>query len=970
MSRTLQIPRATYRLQLNRDFTFNQARAIVPYLSALGISHCYVSPCLKARPGSMHGYDIVDHNSLNPEIGSPEDFDRFVAALHGHSMGLILDIVPNHMGVMGSDNAWWLDVLENGEASVYAGFFDIDWHPLKEELHGKVLIPILHDHYGAVLESGELQLVFHPERGEFDISYRDNRFPVNPREYPQILSRAAGSLTKKMDERDPDLLEFQSLITAFGHLPRRNEASAERIVERNRDKEINKRRLAELCARSAEITAGVCEGVSSINGNPADPASFDELHELIKAQAYRLANWRVASDDINYRRFFDTNDLAGLRMENEGVFEATHRLVLSLMAEAKVDGLRIDHPDGLYDPAQYFHRLQSAIAEHTVSIEKQSAYVVIEKILTGREKLQSDWPVCGTTGYDFANMVNGLFVDRDNSDRMERIYHSFIGDELNFADIAYESRKLIIQNALASELNVLANRLSRIALSKRRTCDFTLNNLRDALTEVVANFPVYRTYVSGHEVSESDAKYIHIAIEAAKRRSPAADTSVLDFINAVLLTRISEGQDAAYRNAVTAFAMKFQQFTSPVMAKGLEDTAFYRYNRLISLNEVGGDLRRFGTSAAEFHSANQERSRNWPHTMLATSTHDSKRSEDVRTRINVLSEIPGLWKFHLRDWKKFNRQYKSMVHEKLAPSPNDEYLLYQTLIGAWPSHLLQNSNEWNVFAERIQNYMLKAIREAKQNTSWINQNRDYENAVTAFVKALLNPSAENRFLRDFLPFQNYIAQIGLWSSLSQSLLKLASPGVPDIYQGNEVYDLSLVDPDNRQPVDYSHRQEVFEGIRKPDGGSEMSISRMLEAPEADGLKLFVIAKALCLRKQLADLFQEGEYLPVRVEGAKARNLVAFIRKTRDKSVLLIVPRLIAGLVGNRETPPIGPHIWEDTEIVLPSTASPGFRDIFTARTFEVSNSEARSGRRIAVAELLRDFPLALCLAVPTSDSRE
>jgi (1->4)-alpha-D-glucan 1-alpha-D-glucosylmutase len=959
MTRTFQIPRATYRLQLNRDFTFNQARATVPYLSALGISHCYVSPCLKARPGSVHGYDIVDHNSLNPEIGSPEDFDRFVETLRDHGMGLILDIVPNHMGVMGSDNAWWIDVLENGEASVYACFFDIDWHPLKEELRGKVLIPILHDHYGAVLESGELQLVFHPERGEFDIAYRDNRFPVNPREYPRILSRAAENLAKKTDELDTDLLEFQSLITAFGHLPRRTEASAERIVERNRDKEINKRRLAELCARSAEITAGILEGVSSINGDPADPASFDELHELIKAQAFRLANWRVASDDINYRRFFDTNDLAGLRMENERVFEATHRLVLNLISEGKVDGLRIDHPDGLYDPAQYFYRLQGAIAEHTASDEKQSAYVVIEKILTGREKLQSDWPVCGTTGYDFVNLVNGLFVDRENGDRMERMYHSFIGDELNFADIAYESRKLIIQTALVSELNVLAHRLSQIALSKRRTCDFTLNNLRDSLTEVVASFPVYRTYVRGREVSESDTKYIQIAIAAAKRRSLAADTSVFDFINAVLLTRIAEGQDAAYRNAVTAFAMKFQQFTSPVMAKGLEDTAFYRYNRLVSLNEVGGDLRRFGTSVAEFHSANQERSRNWPHTMLATSTHDSKRSEDVRTRINVLSEIPGLWKFHLRDWKKFNRQHKSKIHEKLAPSPNDEYLLYQTLIGAWPSRPLQNPDEWSVFTKRIQNYLLKAIREAKQNTSWINQNHDYENAVTAFVKALLNSAAENRFLRDFLPFQHYIARIGLWSSLSQSLLKLASPGVPDIYQGNEVYDLSLVDPDNRQPVDFSYRQEVFEHIRNSDGSLEMSISPMFEAPDADELKLFVIAKTLCLRKQMADLFQEGEYLPVRVEGAKAKNVVAFIRKTQDKSVLLIAPRLIAGLVGDRETPPIGPNIWEDTEIVLPSMASQRYRDAFTGRTFEVSDSEAKSGKRIAVAELLRDFPLSL-----------
>ena len=418
MNRDLEIPRATYRLQLNRGFTFDHARAIVPYLAALGISHCYISPCLKARPGSMHGYDIVDHNSLNPEIGSPKDFDRFVSSLHEHGMGLIMDIVPNHMGVMGTDNAWWMDVLENGEASAYAPFFDIDWHPLKEELHGKVLVPVLHDHYGAVLESGELKLVFHSERGEFDIEYRNNRFPVNPREYPRILQRSVQSAAAQLGEQNPDLLEFQSLITAFGHLPQRHEVSSERIVERNRDKEIHKRRLAELCARSAEIKTAIFQAVDSINGDPANPASFNELHELIKAQAFRLANWRVASDDINYRRFFDTNDLAGLCMENRQVFEATHRLVLNFVAEGKVDGLRIDHPDGLYDPAQYFRRLQCAIEKQAPESGGKAPYVVIEKILTGNERLPDEWPVCGTTGYDFANLVNGLFVDATNAGRM------------------------------------------------------------------------------------------------------------------------------------------------------------------------------------------------------------------------------------------------------------------------------------------------------------------------------------------------------------------------------------------------------------------------------------------------------------------------------------------------------------------------------------------------------------------------
>ena len=959
MKPELKLPRATYRLQLNRDFTFNQAKEIVPYLAALGISHCYISPCLKARPGSLHGYDIVDHNSLNPEIGSAEDFDGFVAALHEHDMGLILDIVPNHMGVMGSDNAWWLDVLENGEASPYACFFDIDWRPLKDELHGKVLVPVLHDHYGAVLESGELKVVFHPERGEFDICYRSHRFPVNPRVYPRILEHAVSRLAAKLGEHDSDVLEFQSLITSFGHLPARREVSSEGAVERNRDKEIHKRRLAEVCARAPEVAVAINEAVDSINGTSADPASFEELHELIKGQAFRLANWRVAADDINYRRFFDINDLAGLCMENETVFELTHRLILKFVANGKVDGLRIDHPDGLYDPAQYFERLRRSIAVAVNNSENESRYVVIEKILTGLERLPAEWPVCGTTGYDFANLVNGLFVDPAAGTRFERIYRNFIGDEIDFDDLAYRCRKLIIRVALASELNVLAHQLTRIALSKRHTCDFTLNSLRDALTEVVASFPVYRTYISLSGVSQTDLGYIRIAVESAKSRSPAADTSVFDFIRGVLLTRIAEGHDAAYRNAVTAFAMKFEQFTSPVMAKGLEDTVFYRYHRLISLNDVGGDLRRFGITTAEFHIANRERLRDWPYTMLATSTHDSKRSEDVRARINVLSEIPALWRLRVRDWKRFNRGHRSMVHDRPAPSPNDEYLLYQTLVGVWPTKPSSDENDRKAFSERIEDYMLKAIRESKQNTSWINQNTAYENAVSSFVKALLNPSARNRFLRDFVLFQRLVARIGLWNSLSQTVLKLTSPGVPDIYQGNDLWDFSLVDPDNRRPVDYSHRREVFESIRSWGGNPDAtSVRRLLENPEDGGLKLYLIWKTLCLRKQWPDIFELGEYLPVTVQGSRADHVVAFVRKSGQASVLVVVPRLVAPLLGDSNLPPIGPRVWEDTHILVPYCgSSEKYRNAFTEEVMDLPKSDAK----IAVSELLAHFPAALCL---------
>ncbi len=960
MKRVPHIPLATYRLQLNRDFTFAQATEIVPYLSSLGISHCYISPCLKARPGSTHGYDIVDHNSLNPEIGTREEFNNFVSSLHQHGMGLILDIVPNHMAVMGSDNAWWLDVLENGEASIYSCFFDIDWRPLKEELHGKVLVPVLHDHYGAVLESGELQLVFRAEYGQFEISYRGHRFPVNPREYPRVLLRAAGPLAAKMGEENPDLLEFQNLISGFGHLPPRMEASPELVVERNRDKEINKRRLAELCARSPEIVEGITAAVAALNGTPADPSSFNELHELIKAQAFRLANWRVASDDINYRRFFDTNDLAGICMENESVFQATHRLILELIAEGKVDGLRIDHPDGLYNPAQYFERLKAGIAATAKDSEhgrNGSSCVLIEKILLGDERLPLEWPVCGTTGYDFANLVNGLFVDAAAATRMTGIYERFIDDEVEFDELGYASRKLIVRVALASELSVLANRLTRIALSKRKTCDFTLNNLRDALIEVVASFPVYRTYVTSAGISDDDTRYISQAVALAKHRSPAADTTVFDFVAQVLLTSIAEGQDAAYRNAVTAFAMKFQQFSSPVIAKGLEDTTFYRYNRLISLNEVGSEPERFGTSVREFHTANRQRLRDWPHTMLAGSTHDSKRSEDARARINVLSEIAPMWGLKVREWKRLNRGLKSTVNELPAPSANDEYMLYQTLVGAWPAQPLNHQEEQERFRERIENYMLKAIREAKENTSWINQNVEYENAVTAFVAALLNPEEENRFLKDFVPFQARVARIGLWNSLSQTLLRLTCPGMPDIYQGNELWDFSLVDPDNRRPVDYTRRKEILESLTKwSNAPDESSIASLLQTPEDGRIKSYLVWRTLCHRQQHSEVFYEGEYLPLSVNGAKSDHVIAFARQHEGKTILVVAPRLISGLLDETGISPVGVNIWQDTQVLLPrKTRGKHFTNIFTGKTVELESGTS-------VSDLLLEFPVAVLLA--------
>ncbi|HEX6802706.1 MAG TPA: malto-oligosyltrehalose synthase [Terriglobales bacterium] len=945
-----RIPLSTYRLQFNRNFTFAQAAEIVPYLAELGISHCYASPYLRARPGSMHGYDIIDHHHLNPEIGSPEDYERWVAALHEHGMGQILDVVPNHMGVMGSDNAWWLDVLENGEASSYAEFFDIDWEPLKDELQGKVLVAVLGDQYGTVLDRGELKLVFDAEKGEFSIWYFQHRFPVNPREYPRVLSVAAELMQTRPQGADEHLPELQSLISAFGHLPGRNETSPEKRAERSRDKEIHKRRLAELCARSHRVMACVEQSVSRMNGVAGDSASFDQLHELIKAQAFRLAYWRVAADDINYRRFFDVNDLAALRQENEEVFRQTHEFVLQLLREGKIDGLRIDHPDGLYNPRQYFQRLQCG-ADAAADCSAKTHYVVAEKILTGQEQLTPDWPIHGTTGYDFSNLVNGLFVDAGAERSLTQAYWSFMGDRPDFPELVYECKKLVMDRSLNSELNVLANHLSRIALADRHTCDFTVKSLRDALGEIVACFPVYRTYVSEHQVSEVDRRYIVDAVECAKERASAADSSVYDFIRDVLLTSQAESHPEYYRNSVIHFAMRFQQYSSAVMAKGLEDTSFYRYHRLVSLNDVGGNPSGFGASPERFHAAMRARAAQWPEAMLATSTHDSKRSEDVRARINVLSEVPDLWAGCVARWRELNRRHKRGDD---IPTANDEYLLYQTLAGAWPLGGEAESLPGG-FVQRINEYMLKAVREAKDKSSWANQNQEYESGLTDFVKAVLE---SEEFRNAFTPLQNVISHFGMLNSLAQTVIKLTAPGVPDIYQGNELWEFSLVDPDNRRAVDYSERKRVFDQLRSASEKNECTcrLARELTDSMRDGrIKEYVTWKTLALRKANPDPFSRGQYSALETVGMHATHVLAFARKFGDSQVVVIVPRLCTRLLGPEIRLPLGESVWRDTKIRVP--AHRPLSNIFTRE--QVATREIEDAAEVDVSSALANFPVAV-----------
>jgi len=962
MKRLDQIPTATYRLQLNPHFTFRDAAAVVPYLSELGISHFYASPYRRARPGSMHGYDIIDHSSINPELGTPDDYEGFVSELHRHGMRQILDIVPNHMGVMGSDNSWWLDVLENGEASDFADFFDIDWDPIKDELKGKVLIPVLAEQYGNVLEKGELKLTFDSERGEFSIFYFQHRFPVDPKEYPRILSFRIEPLRERLGPTHEDFLELQSIITAIGHLPDRHGAAPEQKVERNREKEVQKRRLAALCARSHDIKEFIAENVTTINGTPDDPRSFDALHELIKTQPYRFAQWRVAADDINYRRFFDINDLAALRPENEKVFNETHKLILDLVAQGKLDGLRVDHPDGLYDPAGYFEQLSGRLRTE-LEPQGREAYLIAEKILTGNERLPKQWPIDGTTGYEFANLVNGLFVDRSAGEKLERIYRSFTGISSKFADVVYLCKRHILKVVLASELNVLANLLSRIALASRYTCDFTLNSLRSALGEIIASFPVYRTYVNGPEVSEEDRRYVEKAVVSAKKRSSAADLSVFDFVQRMLLIDVYGSDAGWYKQAVLRFSMKFQQVTAAVMAKGLEDTAFYRYTRLVSLNEVGGNPSRFGTTIEEFHHANQQRLSYWPDSMLASSTHDSKRSEDVRARINVLSEMPLVWLLHLRRWRDWNRAKKPQIDGQPAPTRNDEYLLYQTLIGTWPSQPLDDA-DWKTYTERIEQYTLKAAREAKEHTSWANTNSEYESALIDFTRAILDRSAHNRFLADLEEFAHRIARIGTFNSFSQTLLKLTSPGVPDIYQGNELLEFNLVDPDNRRPVDYGRRRELLATLKRQTASNHelpTRVRELISAPDSNAAKQYLTWKTLTFRRQQPDLFHRGSYIPLLAAGEKSEHVVAFARQHEGRSIIVAVPRLSGRLMGETQDSVCEEAIWRDTTLEITSDGVACYHNLFTGECLPLQPGVAP---RIPLSELFRNFPVAILISEP------
>lgn len=984
-----RIPVATYRLQFNGNFRFADATAIISYLHDLGITDLYSSPVFKARKGSIHGYDIIDPNSLNPEMGTNSDFDAMVEELRKYGMGQILDIVPNHMCIESSENAWWCDVLENGPSAIHASFFDIDWHPIKKELRNRILLPILGDQYGTILDNGELALHFNG--GAFFVTYYDYLLPIAPQSYSTILTYRLDRLQEVLPQEDEALQELMSIDTALKNLPPSTETEPEKISLLYREKEIAKRRLMALYNKSSEIRNFIDENIGMINGSRDDPASFDLLDKLLGQQVYRLAHWRVATEEINYRRFFDINGLAAIRMELPNVFAESHRLIFRLLREGKATGLRVDHLDGLYDPAEYLQRLQrGCFLQRGLSFLEQKAeepfgeketaekeaglqqiydelltlepkfkafYIVGEKILLKGEKLPDEWPVFGTTGYDFGNTLNGLFVDMTNGRWFDAIYARFTHAGMSFSDVVYEKKKLVMQSAMSGEINTLGYYLNVISEENRNTRDFTLNSLIKAVVEVVAFFPVYRTYTSGPDVSDRDRHYIEYAVAKAKRRNPATDPSVFDFVARVLLLETPAMMEEPGKEAWLDFVMRLQQVTSPVTAKGLEDTTFYVYNRLLSLNEVGGSPDRFGITLDAFHGQNIERAKTRPSSLLATSTHDTKRSEDVRARINVLSEIAEKWRGALVRWSRLNAKMKLLVDGQSVPDRNEEYLLYQTLLGAWPIEPFSDA-DFETFRRRIKEYMLKAVREAKVNSSWIRPNSSYEEAVASFIDSLL--AADSAFLGNIKEFQQLTSHCGMLNSLSQTLLKITSPGIPDFYQGTEIWDLTLVDPDNRRPVDFELRQRLLEEIRNMEMSREFrdTARELLERMRDGRVKLYLIRRALGLRKRRKQVFEEGKYLTVEVLGEKADNVCAFERRLGDDSIIVVAPRFFSKLIRQPDGLPIGEEVWQDMEI---SAGADGdgrrYRDIFTGLIHEPVIRE--TGKVFRLSELLSDFPVAL-----------
>jgi (1->4)-alpha-D-glucan 1-alpha-D-glucosylmutase len=896
-------PRATYRLQLHHQFTLRQASRVAPYLAELGVSHLYAAPVFLARPGSTHGYDVCDYNRINPELGGTPAFQQLSRVLRKHRLGLILDFVPNHMGIGDRSNIWWIDLLGRGSRSKFARCFDVDWNSPCPGLDRKILLPVLGDHYGRVLERGELRLVH--EQGRFWIAYFDQRFPVAPESIRPLAPTGRASPP------------------------------------------------AEICRQ--------------INGQPGAAGSFLALDDLLERQQYRLAFWRVGLEHLNYRRFFDITQLAGVRIEDPQVFRQVHHLVGRLLAQRKIDGLRVDHPDGLRDPATYFARLQALFpqARPRRNPPPRFGYILAEKILARGEQLPDDWPVSGTTGYEFLHLLNGLFIDPRGEPVLDSFHRSFTGHHARLDAELFHNKLLVLQTTLRPELESIAHQLHALAAGHRHGRDFTFDQLRRAVAAILAGLPVYRTYLraSRPSLTLTEQRYVVVALDKARLVHPDLPDALFDFIGGIITLLDPDCSEPPLRTLALDWIARFQQLSGPAMAKGLEDTTFYSWTRFISLNEVGGHPDHFGTELDEFHRANQQRLEHQPHSLLATATHDTKRGEDTRARLNVLSELPGPWTRAVRRWHRRNRHAFGTGQEQPAPDPSLEYLLYQTLVGSWPFGATTRPDP--DYVERIQACLLKSAREAKTHTSWIDPNPAFEDALRSFIEAILDPRRSSAFLADLRSFVRSIATHGASNSLGQTLLKFTVPGVPDLYQGAELWDFALVDPDNRRPVDFEHRHNLLRSIRQVCDGTgfrPVPFCRALLRSFDDGrIKLFVTWRLLQFRRRFPVLFARGDYQPLPVVGPRARHICAFRRALDRAEFIVVVPRFTLALTRRPGAWPVGPKLWERTSIVLPAMVPrPAYRNLFTTERIDpIPAGPRRTPNHLPIGRLLRLFPIAL-----------
>ncbi|WP_341736219.1 malto-oligosyltrehalose synthase [Microcoleus sp. CAWBG640] len=928
----MRIPTATYRIQFHAGFNFEAARQIVSYLEELGITDLYASPIFKARKGSSHGYDVVDSNQLNPELGTSEDFEALTDEIHNRKMGWLQDIVPNHMAY-DTQNLLLLDVLEHGPDSDYFDYFDIEWDHGYEHLRGRVLAPLLGNFYGECLENGEIKLKYN-DLG-LSINYYSLKLPVKIQSYANFISHNLGHLGRELGRRHPDFIKFLGILYLIKNIP-----SETKGKERYDQIAFVKGLLWELYNQNPIVKEFIDENINFFNGEKGNPESFNLLDDLLSEQFYRLAFWKVGAEEINYRRFFTVNELISVKVEDIKVFHKNHALIFDLIEEGKFTGLRIDHIDGLYDPTEYLKRLRHRIGD---------IYITVEKILEHKEDLPSYWPIEGTSGYDFLNYVNGVFCRSDREQQFSDIYYRFTRLSVPYEQLFIDKKRLIIEKNLAGDVDNLAQLLKNISGQSRQGNDFTRPGLEKALSAILAIFPVYRTYINQEGLRESDRTYVKDAIAKAKQQIPLL-LKELNFIETILLLEAEETLTTEQKEQRRHFVMKLQQLTGPLMAKGIEDTLLYVYYRLLSLNEVGGNPSQFGVSLTEFHQFNQHQQAVWPHKMNATATHDTKRGEDVRARINVLSEIPDEWEQQVKSWRELNSSKKVNLVNRMVPDTNDEYFFYQTLIGSFPFEEIENTD----FIDRMKDYVIKAVREAKVHTAWLRPDNEYETGFMTFVDHVLEPGEQNQFLKKFAPFWKKVADYGILNSLSQTLLKITAPGVPDIYQGTEFWDLSHVDPDNRRPVDFERRIQVLQEIKQQAQSDILQLIEDLISTKEDArIKLFLTTRVLEARKQYLKVFQAGNYQPLEVVGRFKDNLIAFARSYENTTAIVIAPRFLTGIVKAEEMP-LGEKVWKDTKLELSEEMPSVWKDAIT-------NQIVESNGQLAIAEALNYFPAALLI---------